>query len=125
VLGDTDLVAFLPTTDVDRAREFFADVLGLRLVEDTPFAAIFDAHGTSLRVTPVEAIAPAEYTVLGWTVDDMAATARALTDRGVRFMRVDGIEQDDLGVWTAPGGALVAWFKDPDGNTLSLTEHPE
>ncbi len=123
MLRDCELVAFVATTDVVRARTFFTDVVGLSVLEDTPFACVLDAHGTTLRVTPVESIAPARYTVLGWTVPDMAAAVRDLAERGVSFERFDGLEQDELGVWTTPGGDQVAWFKDPDGNILSLSHH--
>jgi catechol 2,3-dioxygenase-like lactoylglutathione lyase family enzyme len=122
MLGSSELVAFVATTDLDRARAFYGGVLGLPVVEESPFACVFDAHGTPLRVTPVTEIRPAPYTVLGWTVDDIAATVRALGDAGVSFERFAGMEQDDLGVWPAPSGARVAWFSDPDGNVLSLTQ---
>ncbi|MCU1450751.1 MAG: glyoxalase/bleomycin resistance protein/dioxygenase [Acidimicrobiales bacterium] len=122
MLSTSDLVAFVPASDIDRARAFYSETLGLTLVEETPAACQFDAHGTMLRVTPVEGLAPASYTVLGWAVLDIAATVRFLEERGVLFMRFEGMEQDDLGVWTAPGGDQVAWFSDPAGNTLSLTQ---
>ena len=122
MLGAFDLVAFVHVTDVTRARAFYDGVLGLTLTEDTPFALVFDANGTTLRVTPVEGHKPLAGTVLGWAVDDIAATIGELTARGVEFTRYDGMEQDELGVWKAPSGAKVAWFKDPDGNLLSLTE---
>ena len=98
------------------------DTLGLALVEQNPVACVFDAHGTMLRVTAVPDMKPAPYTVLGWAVADIAAAAQDLRDRGVVFQRFDGMEQDELGIWTAPGGDLVAWFRDPAGNTLSLTQ---
>jgi catechol 2,3-dioxygenase-like lactoylglutathione lyase family enzyme len=122
MLGSSDLVAFVATTDLDRARNFYGGLLGLPLVEDSPFACVFDARGTSLRVTPVSEIRTAPYTVLGWAVDDIAATVRALAGAGVGLERFAGMEQDDRGVWTAPGGAQVAWFTDPDGNVLSVTQ---
>lgn len=120
-LGSSDVVAFAATCDQGRAIAFYRDKLGLRLVSQDSFAAVFDAHGTMLRVTTVPKIAPAPYTVLGWSVADIVQTARELIKAGVRFERYEGIQQDDLGVWTAPGGARVMWFKDPDGNILSLT----
>jgi hypothetical protein len=76
-----------------------------------------------LRVSTVQRLQPAGYTVLGWTVPDIDRAVRELVDRGVMFQKYDGLPQDEQGVWTAPGGARVAWFKDPDGNTLSVTEH--
>jgi catechol 2,3-dioxygenase-like lactoylglutathione lyase family enzyme len=123
MLNDADLVAFVATSDITKARAFYADVLGLTLTEDTPFACVFDANGTSVRVTPVRDHTPAPYTVLGWNVADIAASVRDLTSRGVVFQRFDGMEQDDLGIWTTPGGDFVAWFKDPDDNVLSLTQY--
>ncbi len=122
MLTGASLVAFVSTAQAERARAFYADLLGLPLVADEPFALVFDAHGTTLRVAKVPAVAPAPYTVLGWQVADVRAVAGALTARGVLFERFDGMAQDDLGVWTSPGGAQVAWFKDPDGNLLSLTQ---
>jgi catechol 2,3-dioxygenase-like lactoylglutathione lyase family enzyme len=124
MLGSSDLVAFVATTDLDRARDFYGGLLGLPLVEESPFACVFDAHGTSLRVTPVSEMRTAPYTVLGWAVDDIAATVRALGAAGVGLERFAGMDQDDRGVWTAPGGAQVAWFTDPDGNVLSVTQAP-
>jgi catechol 2,3-dioxygenase-like lactoylglutathione lyase family enzyme len=119
-LSNADVVAFVATTDKDRARAFYEGVLGLRVVHDDPFACVVDGHGTQIRITAVDQRAGAEYTVLGWAVDDVDATIDDLVERGVTFMRYDGIEQDDRGVWVTPIGIRVAWFKDPDGNTLSV-----
>ena len=122
MLGSSELVAFAATADLRRAREFYEQVLGLTVTQDTDFACVFDARGTMLRVTAVEQVARPGYTVLGWRVADIEATARELAARGVRFTRYDGMDQDEDGVWTTPGGDQVAWFSDPDGNTLSLTQ---
>ena len=119
-LSSADVVAFVATTDKGRAREFYEGVLGFRVVHDDDFACVVDANGTSLRITAVEERAGAEYTVLGWSVGDLEATIDELVDRGVVFLHYDGIEQDERGVWVTPVGVRVAWFKDPDGNTLSL-----
>ena len=115
-------IAFVPTTRAEEARAYFVDVLGLRLEADDGFALVFDAGGTMLRVVRVEQHTPAGYTILGWGVDDIHASVDELSGRGVSFERYGFLEQDAAGVWTAPGGTLVAWFKDPDGNTLSLTQ---
>jgi catechol 2,3-dioxygenase-like lactoylglutathione lyase family enzyme len=123
MLDAAELVAFVATTDLDRARGFYAGVLGLRMIEQDGFAVVFDSSGTALRVTLVGELAPAPYTVLGWAVADIGSSAAALADRGVRFTRYDGMDQDEQGVWTAPGGTRVAWFTDPDGNTLSISQH--
>ena len=97
---------------------------GLPLRDESPFALVADAHGTMLRITAVEVPAAAPYTVLGWDVADIAATIDQLAVYGIRFTRYEGMEQDDRGIWTAPGGAQIAWFLDPDGNNLSLTQFP-
>jgi catechol 2,3-dioxygenase-like lactoylglutathione lyase family enzyme len=123
MLGAAPIVAFAPVTDVGRSRAFYVDLLGLTVVEDTPFALVCDAGGTTLRITPVGQLSPQPFTVLGWAVDDVAATGRALVDAGVELLRFDGMEQDELGVWTTPGGDRIAWFHDPDGNVLSLSQH--
>jgi catechol 2,3-dioxygenase-like lactoylglutathione lyase family enzyme len=126
VLADANLVAFLSTTNLERARVFFTESIGLSLIEETPFACVLDANGTSLRVTPVDELHPAPYTVLGWVVTDAAASVLGLSSRGVHFERFPGMDQNELGIWTTPGGDQVAWFKDPDGNLLSVTQfaHP-
>jgi catechol 2,3-dioxygenase-like lactoylglutathione lyase family enzyme len=121
-LAGATLVGFVPTTDLERAGDFFTTVLGLRLVEMSPFACVLDGGGATLRVTLVEQFTPAPYTVAGWVVDDIAATAAALAGAGVPLVRYDGMPQDDLGIWTTPGNDRVAWLKDPDGNVLSLTQ---
>ena len=119
-LTDADLVAFVATTDTVRARAFYEGVLGLTVIADDGFACVVDAHGTTVRITAVPERAAAAYTVLGWRVDDLDATIDGLLAAGVPFLRFDGMEQDDRGAWTAPGGERIAWFADPDGNTLSL-----
>lgn len=123
MLGSMNIVAFVPTTDADRARSFYEGVLGLRFVSQDPFAAVFDANGIMLRAAKVPPFQPARFTVLGWEVPDIEGTVRGLQDRGVVFQRYEGIKQDSGGIWTAPGGAKVAWFKDPDGNILSVSKH--
>ena len=120
MLGSAAIMAFSATAHPEQARAFYEGTLGLRLVEDAPYALVFDANGAVLRVQKVQAVAPSPYTALGWTVDDVAATVGELTARGVRLERFDGLEQDALGIWSS-GAALVAWFKDPDGNLLSVS----
>lgn len=123
MLAQSDLVAFIATTDVARARDFYRETLGLTLVADTPFAQVFDANGTMLRVTPVPSWSPPPFTLLGWRVADIGSAARGLAAKGVAFQRYPGMQQDEDGVWSTPDGSKVAWFKDSDGNTLSLTQH--
>ena len=117
-----DLIAFVPSTDLPRSRAFYEGVLGLLVTEESSFAVAFDVHGTQLRVTAVAQRVAAPYTVLGWGVGDIAGAIRELRARGVAFERYEGMDQDADGVWRAPSGARVAWFQDPDGNVLSLTQ---
>jgi catechol 2,3-dioxygenase-like lactoylglutathione lyase family enzyme len=121
-LDDARLIAFVPTTDLPRARAFYAETLGLQVTDESPYACVFDANGTMLRLTPVRKLSRVRYTVLGWGVVDIAATVAALTTAGVAFVSYRGMEVDEAGVWTAPGGDRVAWFEDPDGNLLSVTQ---
>jgi catechol 2,3-dioxygenase-like lactoylglutathione lyase family enzyme len=121
-LGTQKLVAFVATRDPDRAKAFYRDTLDLNLVTEDQFALVFEVAGTMLRVTAVHEIAPAKYTVLGWQVSDIVGVAKRLQHRGVSFEHYPGMQQDEIGVWNSPSGAKVAWFKDPDGNTLSITQ---
>jgi catechol 2,3-dioxygenase-like lactoylglutathione lyase family enzyme len=121
MLHSAKLVAFAATRDFERAKAFYGGVLGLQLVSEDPFALVFDASGTALRISKVAEVTVAPYTVLGWDVSDITATVRALTNAGVRLERFPGIPQDELGIWTSPGGSRVAWFKDPEGNLLSVS----
>jgi catechol 2,3-dioxygenase-like lactoylglutathione lyase family enzyme len=124
VLGTSKIVAFAPTTDPARARAFYEGVLGLRLVADEkPFALVFDANGTMLRVASVREHHPQPFTILGWEVESIETTVQQLTAVGVEFLRFPGMNDGDaLGIWTSPSGARVAWFHDPDKNVLSLTQ---
>ena len=122
MLEDSEVIAFVGSADLRQARAFYEQMLGLRVIEYNDFACVFDANGTMLRVTAVAGVARAGYTVLGWRVSDIAAVVRDLTARGVAFLRYDGMEHDESGIWTTPAGDKVAWFADPDGNVLSLTQ---
>jgi catechol 2,3-dioxygenase-like lactoylglutathione lyase family enzyme len=122
LLGSQKLVAFVATRDPGRAKAFYRDTLGLRLVSEDEFALVFDAAGTMLRITRVQKVAAAKYTVLGWQVPDIVCTARNLQKAHVTLKRYPGMQQDELGIWISPSGARVAWFKDPDGNTLGITQ---
>ncbi|MGB8261276.1 MAG: VOC family protein [Terracidiphilus sp.] len=125
ILGGSKLVAFVPTTDLARARAFYEGVIGLWVLDDDArFATVFDANGTMLRVTAVkEHHRPAPFTVLGWEVASIEAAVTALTAAGVEFLRYPGLnDTSPLAIWKAPSGARIAWFQDPDGNVLSLTE---
>jgi catechol 2,3-dioxygenase-like lactoylglutathione lyase family enzyme len=121
MLSSSDIIALVATSDAERARAFYEVALGLTFVEDGPYALVFDANGIMLRIQKVEKVTVGSGTALGWRVDDIAAAVRALIAKGVRFERFGGMDQDELGVWHS-GTARVAWFKDPDGQTLSLTQ---
>jgi len=121
MLGSFKVQAFLATKDAARALPFYRDVLGLTFVADEQPALVFDAGGTQLRVQKVKEHTPYSYTSLGWIVPDITAAVRGLRDRGVKFEIYGFFPQDELGIWTTPG-ARVAWFKDPDGNLLSLAQ---
>ena len=122
MLDSSEVMAFVSSTDLARSRLFYEGVLGLRVVEENNYACVLDANGTMVRVTAVAEVAQPEYTVLGWRVTDLAALASALAGQGVELIRYPEMGQDAPGVWTTPGGDKVAWFHDPDGNVLSLTE---
>ncbi len=124
ILAHSKLVAFVPTTDPERAQAFYEGVLGLPLASwEEPFALVFDANGSMLRVTIVGDHKPAPFTVLGWEVAAIESAVEQLEAAGVAFLRYAGLnESDPHGIWTAPGGARIAWFHDPDGNVLSLTQ---
>jgi catechol 2,3-dioxygenase-like lactoylglutathione lyase family enzyme len=116
-------MAFIVTRDRERAKDFYGRILGFRQLGEDMFAAVFDMNGTMLRISTVENHQPQPFTVLGWDVDDIVASVQALRSRGVVFNVYPSFGQDELGIWTSPASdARVAWFLDPDGNNLSLTQ---
>jgi catechol 2,3-dioxygenase-like lactoylglutathione lyase family enzyme len=125
MLGSMDIVAFVPTRNRQKARPYYEKTLGLSFLSDDQFALVFDANGVMVRVVDVSSVPdfePAPFTILGWSVGDIGKTVEGLGKKGVKFERYPGMQQDQKGVWTSPSGAKVAWFKDPDGNVLSVTE---
>lgn len=125
MLNDARLVAFAATVNGARAREFYTDVLGLTLRSEDDFALAFDVAGMELRLQKVEQFTPQGFTVLGWQVSNVAAEVQRLRHRGLVTEQYDFLDQDADGIWQAPSGARVAWFKDPDGNLLSLAQYPD
>ena len=123
MLGDQNIVAFVPTTDFERARAFYEGTLGLRFKHDDGFALVLDANGIMLRIAKIPVFEPARFTILGWEVQDIHDVVAKLTAKGLVFEQFGLPNQDEAGVWTAPTGDKVAWFKDPDENILSLSEH--
>ncbi len=123
MLGSTNIVAFVPITDGEKARAFYEGVLGLKFVKDDGFALVLDANGIMVRAAKMKEVKPAQFTILGWQVSNIEKMARELAAKGVKFEIFGFFKQDELGIWTAPTGDKVAWFKDPDGNILSVSQH--
>jgi len=117
-----ELVAFVASSDLERSRTFYESVLGLGIDEVTPYACVARSGATTLRITLADGMKPQPFTVLGWAVEEIRGELAALRELGVEPLQFEGMGQDDDGVWTAPGGARVAWFTDPDGNVLSFTQ---
>ena len=122
MIGKAALTAFLATNDAPRARVFYAKTLGLLLVSEDQFALVFDCDGVPLRIQKVDAVRPHPFTSLGWQVASIRRVVTGLGKKGVAFERYPFLEQDELGIWLAPSGTKVAWFKDPDGNLLSVSQ---
>jgi catechol 2,3-dioxygenase-like lactoylglutathione lyase family enzyme len=123
MLNSSNIVAFVPTKNAEQARTFYEGVLGLRFVKDDGFAIVFDANGIMIRVAKMKEFTPTPFTVLGWQVSGIENVVRELKKKGVQFEVFGFFKQDELGIWTAPTGDKVAWFKDPDRNILSVSQH--
>jgi catechol 2,3-dioxygenase-like lactoylglutathione lyase family enzyme len=117
------LVGFLTTTDYEKARAFYEGKLGFEFVSLDQFALAMRAGKNMIRITKAETFNPAQGTVLGWEVDDVKAVVLWLSSCGVVTEKYGFVPDQELGIWTAPSGDQVAWFKDPDGNVLSLSHH--
>jgi catechol 2,3-dioxygenase-like lactoylglutathione lyase family enzyme len=124
MLGDYEVMAFVGTTQPERAKAFYGEVLGLKLVEDAWWAIVYEVGGRHLHIEKArDKFTPVPFTALGWKVPDIKATVEKLAKKGVKFERFPELQHDAAGIWASPDGAAeVAWFKDPDGNTLSLTQ---
>jgi len=121
MLDSASVIGFIPTKDFQRAKSFYGATVGLRFVAEDDFALVFESGGTTIRVVKVDDFTPQGFTVLGWQVDDIQKSVASLGKRGITFELYPWMKQDTFGIWTAPGGVRVAWFKDPDGNVLSVS----
>jgi catechol 2,3-dioxygenase-like lactoylglutathione lyase family enzyme len=118
------LVAFLPAADYGRARSFYVDQLGCEFISQDQFALVLRSGGNMVRITKIDNFKPGPHTVLGWEVSDIERAVAELVGKGIAFEKYPWVQDDSgRGIWTAPGGDRVAWFKDPDGNVLSLSQH--
>lgn len=125
MLGEYELIVFAQTTRPEQARAFYAEILGLKFQSEDPFAFSFLAERTLIRIQKMRAeYSPLQWTRFGWKVPDIEASVKQLKSKGVAFERMKGVPQDESGIWTVPDGTKVCWFKDPDGNVLSLTQFP-
>ena len=122
MLANKNIMAFLATTNAEKAKTFYQETLGLRLIEEHEFSIVFDANGIELRLQKSQAFTPHTHTSLGWSVEDISETIKELSAKGIEFIRYEGMGQDDTGIWHTPAGTKIAWFKDPYGNLLSLTQ---
>jgi len=123
MLAQCDVIGFIPTKNAAEARKFYEQTLGLRFISDDVFAIVMEANGTMIRIVQVKEYTPFPFTILGWKVQNIEDEVQTLIGRGISFHRYNWLEQIESGIWTAPGGAKVAWFHDPDGNVLSLSQH--
>jgi catechol 2,3-dioxygenase-like lactoylglutathione lyase family enzyme len=123
MLASGRLIGFVPTKDSKRARDFYEGKLGFQFVSDDQFALVMQAGENMIRIAKAKDFTPAQYTAMGWEVTDVEAMVKWLNGRGVKFEKYSFVEDRELGIWTTPNGDKVAWFKDPDGNVLSLSQH--
>ena len=123
MLPSAKIVAFVQVSDRKKAREFYVDVLGLKFISEDPFALVVDSNGIRVRIGEMPELQPAQFTVLGWEVPDIEEAAADLRSKGVELQQYGFKGQDERGIWTTPGGDKVAWFKDPAGNVLSISQH--
>ena len=124
MLSAARIIAFVPSSDLERAKSFYVETLGLKFVSQDPFALVLNGNGTMVRVAKVGEFQPANFTILGFDVADIRQEVATLRAKGISCQRYPSMQQDEIGIWHSPSGARVAWFKDPDGNVLSLTEFP-
>ncbi|MEG9435546.1 VOC family protein [Edaphobacter sp. HDX4] len=119
-----DPIAFIPIIDANRSRQFYVEILGLNFLSDDGFALVLRSGAIDVRLVRMGSFSPTPYTIFGWKVPDIDIAVRELSQLGISFEKYPFLEQDVSGIWSAPGGAAqVAWFKDPDGNILSISQH--
>ena len=123
MLASSKIIGFVPTKDSTKARDFYEHKLGFQFVSDDPFALVMKAGDNNIRIAKSKDFTPAAYTVLGWEVQDIKTMISWLKQRGVAFEKYPFVQDQELGIWTTPNGDKVAWFKDPDGNVLSVSQH--
>ncbi|HEV1993481.1 MAG TPA: VOC family protein [Candidatus Acidoferrum sp.] len=123
MLASAKMVGFIPTTDYDKARAFYEGKLGFEFVSVDQFALVMNVGGRKIRISKVPNFKPLQGTVLGWEVENITSVAIWLRDRGVPPEKYPFAQDQELGIWTAPNGDKVAWFKDPDGNILGVNQH--
>jgi catechol 2,3-dioxygenase-like lactoylglutathione lyase family enzyme len=123
VLETGKLTGFVPTLDYEKARAFYEGKLGFKFVSLDQFALVMSVGGHMIRISKLPSFAPLQATILGWQVDDIESVAKWLRDREVTLEKYPFVQDRELGIWTAPSGDKVAWFKDPDGNILSVSQH--
>jgi catechol 2,3-dioxygenase-like lactoylglutathione lyase family enzyme len=123
MLAAMDMVGFLLTKDYEKARAFYEGNLGFEFVSLDQFALVMQAGKSMIRIVKVPTFTPLQSTVLGWQVGDIGVMVDWLTNRGVTFEKYPFVQDKERGIWTAPDGSKVAWFKDPDGNVLGVSEH--
>ncbi len=123
ILADAKAGCFVCVTDRARAKAFYGETLGLTLIYEDNFATVFDSNGTTLRVSAARDFHPQPFTVLGWEVPDIKTSVKALKAAVIEFVRVPVLPQAASGIWSPAPGVFVAWFKDPEGNMLSIAQH--
>jgi catechol 2,3-dioxygenase-like lactoylglutathione lyase family enzyme len=124
MLTSGKLVGFVPTTDYEKARAFYEGKLRFEFVSQDQYALVVKAGEQKIRIAKVPNFKPLQGTILGWEVENIEAAAQWLQDRGVPLEKYPFVQDQVLGIWTTPNGDKVAWFKDPDGNVLSIAHHP-
>lgn len=124
MLLEPRIITFLPITDAANAKNFYENILGLNMISEDEYALEFERNGTCLRLTIVPQLTPQPFTVLGFQIDQIESQIKSLSSKGVVFEEYKNLNQNHLGIWTSPSKAKIAWFKDPDGNLISLTERP-